>query len=147
MRLADLAPLARLSPRVAFHSLQLGASGAEAMAPPPGLVLHDDTGFIADWDDTAALVSLLDGVVAVDTATAHLAAGLGRPVFLLSRYDQCWRWMADRTDTPWYRSMRVLRQTRPLDWGETMGELVEILEERARGSAPGPRQEETPWTQ
>ena len=127
MRLENLAPLAALSPRIAFHSLQLGAAGAEAGAPPPGMVLHDDTGAIADWDDTAALVSLLDGVVAVDTSTAHLAAGLGVPVFLLSRFDQCWRWLADRTDTPWYRSMRIFRQTRPLDWGETVDELAEAL--------------------
>lgn len=116
MRLAELGRLAALAPAVAFHSLQLGASAGEALTPPPGMVLHDDTAAIGDWDDTAALVSLLDVVVAVDTSTAHLAAALGRPVFLLSRYDQCWRWLADREDTPWYGAMRIFRQTRPLDW-------------------------------
>ena len=132
MRLGDLSPLAALSPAVAFHSLQVGG---ETPPPPPGMVLHDDTAAIADWDDTAALVSLLDLVVAVDTSTAHLAAALGKPVFLLSRYDQCWRWLADRTDTPWYRSMRIFRQTRPLDWSDAVAAVAEVL-----GLCPTPRQ-------
>lgn len=141
MRLGDLQPLAALSPEVAFHSLQVGAAGAAARQPPQGMVLHDDTAAIGDWDDTAALVSLLDLVVAVDTSTAHLAAALGKPVFLLSRYDQCWRWLADRTDTPWYRSMRIFRQTRPLDWDEAVRAVA-----RDVGLCPTPRQDKRSWT-
>ncbi len=129
MRLDDLSPLAALSPAIAFHSLQVGASGAEAKRAAPGMVLHDDTAAIGDWDDTAALVSLLDVVVAVDTSTAHVAAALGVPVFLLSRYDQCWRWLADRTDTPWYRSMRIFRQARPLDWSDAVTAVAAALNE------------------
>ena len=140
MRLADLRPLAGLSPEIAFHSLQVGALGREALDPPPGMVLHDDTASIADWDDTAALVSLLDVVVAVDTSTAHLAAALGRPVFLLSRYDQCWRWLADRADTPWYRSMRIFRQTAPLDWQDATAAVAQACQERAIAQDPNPGQ-------
>ena len=116
IRLDDLAPLADAAPDALFYSLQKGDASAEALSPPPGLRLVDHTGSIDSFDDTAALVSQLDLVIAVDTSTAHLAAGLGRPVWMLSRYDQCWRWLTGRTDTPWYRTMRVYQQPAPFDW-------------------------------
>lgn len=116
MRLADLAPLGAAGGDVLFYSLQLGDPGPEAAAPPPGLDLVDHTNLIADFADTAALVSHLDLVIAVDTSTAHLAGALGRPVWLLSRFDRCWRWMCGRDDSPWYETMRILAQPAPFDW-------------------------------
>jgi hypothetical protein len=71
---------------------------------------------VRDFADTAALVVNLDLVIAVDTSVAHLAGGLGRPVWLLNRYSGCWRWLHRRSDSPWYRAMRIYRQQRPLDW-------------------------------
>lgn len=61
--------------------------------------LIDHTALLHDFSDTAAMVCALDLVVAVDTSTVHVAAGLGRPVWMLSRYDQCWRWITGRTDS------------------------------------------------
>ncbi len=116
IRLHDLAPLADAAPDALFYSLQKGEASAEALSPPSGLRLIDHTGSIDSFDDTAALVSQLDLVIAVDTSTAHLAAALGRPVWMLSRYDQCWRWLTGRTDTPWYRTMRLYQQPTPFDW-------------------------------
>jgi ADP-heptose:LPS heptosyltransferase len=55
-------------------------------------------------------------IVTVDTSTAHLAGALGRPVWLLNRFDTCWRWLVDRSDTPWYPTMRLYRQATPGDW-------------------------------
>jgi hypothetical protein len=92
--LASLAPLAE-APGVSFVSLQKGDPAARALAAPPELKLHDFTEELEDFADTAALVDGLDLVISVDTSVAHLAGAMGKPVWLLNRYDTCWRWMAD----------------------------------------------------
>ena len=70
----------------------------------------------------------------VDTAVAHLAAALGRPVWLLNRYDTCWRWLLDRTDSPWYPTLRQFRQPRPGDWNSVMREVGTALEGLVAGA-------------
>ena len=55
--------------------------------------------------------------ISVDTSSAHLAAALGKPVWLLNRFDTCWRWQLERTDSPWYPTMKIYRQERLDDWG------------------------------
>jgi ADP-heptose:LPS heptosyltransferase len=55
-------------------------------------------------------------VISVDTAVAHLAAALGKPVWMLDRFDTCWRWLADRRDSPWYPTLRIYRQPSAGDW-------------------------------
>jgi hypothetical protein len=71
---------------------------------------------VRDFADTAALVQALDLVIAVDTSTAHLAGALGTPVWIMNRYDSCWRWLAGRDDSPWYPSLRLFRQGAMSDW-------------------------------
>jgi tetratricopeptide (TPR) repeat protein len=117
-RSLPLAQLARLGtvPGVTFISLQTGAAAVQASAVPPGMTLHDASAGLRDFADTAALVVALDLVVSVDTATAHLIGGLGKPVWLLNRFDTDWRWMTDRADSPWYPTMRIFRQPRRGDW-------------------------------
>jgi len=92
-------------------------------ASPEGLAIADWTGELADFADTAALVEALDLVVSVDTSVAHLAGALGKPVYILSRFDGCWRWLQDRDDTPWYPSARLFRQIRPGDWSAPLAAL------------------------
>jgi tetratricopeptide (TPR) repeat protein len=108
-----LAPLAS-APGVAFISLQKGDAAREAA--PAGLALHDWTDELTDMAETAALIASLDLVISVDTAVAHLAGALGKPVWLLNRFDSDWRWLLDREDSPWYPAMRIFRQSRPGDW-------------------------------
>ncbi len=91
------------------------------------LPLTDHMAEMDDFADTAALVSNLDLVLAVDTAMAHLAAALGRPVWLLDRFDSCWRWFAGRRDSPWYPSLRIYRQPAPGDWDSVIAEVVRDL--------------------
>ncbi len=86
-----------------------------------------------DFAETAALVAALDLVVTVDTAVAHLAGALGRPVWILSRFDGCWRWLQDRDDSPWYPSARLYRQSAPDDWTAPLARLRQDLEIFARG--------------
>ena len=82
-----------------------------------------------DFSDTAALIETLDLVIAVDTSTAHLAGALGKPVWLLNRYNTCWRWLEDREDSPWYPSLRLFRQDESRDWGPVLHRVSEELEQ------------------
>jgi tetratricopeptide (TPR) repeat protein len=82
---------------------------------------------LTDWADTAALLSLLDLVITVDTAAAHLAGALGRPVWTLLPYCPDWRWLLGRSDSPWYPSMRLYRQDRRGDWESVIQRLREDL--------------------
>jgi cytochrome c-type biogenesis protein CcmH/NrfG len=116
---AYLAPLGQIPGRH-FVSLQYGS-------PPPPFPMHDPMPDIADFDDTAALIANLDLVIAVDTAVAHLAAALGKPVWLLSRFDSCWRWLANRTGSPWYPTLRLYRQPQPNDWPAVIEAIMQDL--------------------
>ena len=84
-------------------------------------------GQLEDFADTAALVDALDLVISVDTSVAHLAGALGKPVWVLNRYDQCWRWLRDRTDSPWYPTARLFRQRAPGDWTSVIREVADRL--------------------
>jgi len=121
--LADLAPLAELA-EASWYSLQKGPPAAQATQPPAGMALIDRMGEVDDFTDTAALVTQLDLVISVDTSVAHLAAGLGKPVWLLSRYDGCWRWLTEREDSPWYPTLRLYRQAAPGAWAPVIARLA-----------------------
>jgi len=88
----------------------------------------------SDLDGFAALIAELDLVISVDNSTVHMAGGLGRPVWTLLPFASDWRWLRDRTDSPWYPAMRLFRQERPGDWQALMrqvaGELTNWLERR-----------------
>ncbi|MCX7377700.1 MAG: hypothetical protein NTY94_13290 [Alphaproteobacteria bacterium] len=130
VKLKDLAPLAKV-PGVVFVSLQKGVPAAQAAEPPAGMVLHDWTEELADFTDTAALMTALDLVITVDTAPAHLAGALARPVWLLNRFDTDFRWLLDRGDSPWYPTLRQFRQVRPGAWGEVIERVAAALHEKA----------------
>jgi hypothetical protein len=66
-------------------------------------------------------------VVSVDTSVVHLAGLVGKPVFLLDRYDGCWRWLSQRCDSPWYPGVTIFRQERPDDWSGPMAEAAFAL--------------------
>ncbi|MBV8911468.1 MAG: hypothetical protein JOZ05_00350 [Acetobacteraceae bacterium] len=97
-------------PGVALYGLQLGA---KAQPLPDILDLMTE---VQDFADTAAAIAGLDLVIAIDTAVAHLAATMGKPVWLLSRFRGCWRWLQHRPDSPWYPSVRIYRQSTANDW-------------------------------
>jgi Flp pilus assembly protein TadD len=130
--LKALAPLADVSD-VAFVSLQKGPPSAQAAHPPVGMSLTDVTAELSDFADTAALIENLDLVISVDTSVAHLAGALGKPVWLLNRYDTCWRWLLDRDDSPWYPTLRQFRQPSPGDWLSAIYSVREALSALAAG--------------
>jgi hypothetical protein len=88
---------------------------------------------LEDFADTAALVELMDLVIAVDTSVAHLAGAMGKPAWILLPFNPDWRWLLDREDSPWYPSMRLFRQRAPGDWD---GVLAEVQAALARRFAP-----------
>ena len=115
-----------------FFSLQKGKEAEEELSNLKksdwaGPIIIDHTYDLKDFSDTAALIENLDLVISVDTSTAHMAAALGKPVWLLSRYDNCWRWLIDRTDSPWYPSAKIFRQPSPGDWRTMIQNLSEKL--------------------
>jgi tetratricopeptide (TPR) repeat protein len=122
--LATLTPLAAV-PAVRFVSLQKGPAAAEACAE--GFDLLDMMDEVHDFADTAAIVANLDLVISVDTSVVHLAGALGKPVFMLDRYDNCWRWLSGREDSPWYPSLRIFRQRRSGDWTPVIARVAKAL--------------------
>jgi Flp pilus assembly protein TadD len=129
----------RSIPRSAFRAL-CGIEGVRLVSldrPPPtdGIAALDPMGEAADFADTAAIMMRLDLVVTADTAAAHLAGALGRPVWTLLPHAADWRWMTGREDSPWYPTMRLVRQQRPGDWGEVMGRIAARLAAMAGGAA------------
>jgi ADP-heptose:LPS heptosyltransferase len=87
--------------------------------------VHDQE--LEDFRDTAALVALMDLVVTVDTALAHLAGAMGTPVWVLVQYCADFRWLRRRTDSPWYPSARLFRQPRYGDWPAVLAEVNAAL--------------------
>jgi tetratricopeptide (TPR) repeat protein len=83
---------------------------------------------VTDFADTAALIGALDLVIAVDTSVAHLAAAMGKPVWLLNRFAGCWRWLRDRDDSPWYPGLRLFTQPKRGDWNSVLMRVRSELE-------------------
>jgi tetratricopeptide (TPR) repeat protein len=122
-------PLSRLSPLdqiagVRWHSLQVGDAAASARTPPASMHLTDWSGQLADFAETAALIANLDLVITIDTAVAHLAGAMGKPVWVMLQFVPDWRWLLDRSDSPWYPTMRLFRQPRPGDWGSIISKIA-----------------------
>ena len=118
--LAALEPLSRLE-GVDWYSLQVGAA-----ATPPSW-MTDLAPDLRDFSDTAAAIMALDLVIAVDTAVAHLAGALGRPVWLLLPWVPDWRWLLEGSDSPWYPTMTLFRQRAAGDWAECLMRVAAAL--------------------
>ncbi len=106
---------------VEFISIQKGALAQQELVELraqgwDGPELIDPMADVGDFSETAALIEQLDLLISVDTSCAHLAGALGKPVWLLNRFDTCWRWQLGKQDTPWYPSMKIYRQERLDDW-------------------------------
>jgi ADP-heptose:LPS heptosyltransferase len=94
--------------------------------------LVDFTHLLHDFSDSAALMDQMDLVISVDTSMAHLAGALGKPVWLLNRFDSCWRWLLDRTDSPWYPTLRLYRQEILGDWDGVVDKVRRDLAQTVR---------------
>jgi hypothetical protein len=120
----DLAPLFSL-PDITWVSLRKNEHGSTGA--PNSLPLLDWMDECTDLADTAALMMELDLVISIDTAVAHLAGALGRPLWLLLPHTPEWRWLIGREDSPWYASARIFRQQTPGDWGGVIDRVCAAL--------------------
>jgi tetratricopeptide (TPR) repeat protein len=128
MQLDRLMPLLEVD--ASFVSLQKQLRGGEAeLLSRAGI--RDVSDDLHDFTDTAALISQLDLVIAVDTGVAHLAAALGKPVWLLVTHAPDWRWLLDRDDSPWYPTMRLFRQGDSRDWAGVIDRVGAALAAQA----------------
>ncbi len=119
---------------VEIYSLQVGKPAA-ALTACGGDVLITPLGqHLTDMGVTASILEELDLLITVDTAVAHLAGALGRPVWLLLPYAPDWRWMLDRDDTPWYPTMRLFRQPKPGDWDSVFATAGKVLDEQLQNN-------------
>jgi ADP-heptose:LPS heptosyltransferase len=93
----------------------------------PGLV--DLSGELGEFDDTAALVANLDLVITVDTSIGHLSGALGKPTWIMLPKASDWRWLLQRSDSPWYPSVRLFRQHAPGAWDSVISDVAAALSE------------------
>ena len=122
-----MADLIRRHPEHEWINLQVDAPDEEIeLVKAAGAVCYPGT--ITSFADTAALLHHLDVVISVDTAVAHLAGAMGRPVWIpLNAYGSCWRWLLNRDDSPWYPSARLFRQVTPGDWSAPVAKMEKFL--------------------
>jgi tetratricopeptide (TPR) repeat protein len=127
--LQALSPLGCV-PGAIFYSLQVGEGSDQISRPPAGMTIRDYSNELKDFSDTAAFLANLDLIITIDSAVAHLAGALGKPVGILLPFAPDWRWMAGRADSPWYPTMRLFRQQRPGGWSGAV-EMIrqELVEE------------------
>lgn len=135
MPAAALAPLLERQ-GITLFSLQVGASPADR-AWLNQTTVQDLAPEFGDFADTAAALGHLDLLVSVDTAAAHLAGALGRPVWLLLPFVPEWRWMLARDDSPWYPTMQLFRQSAPGDWTGLMARVAAALDRIKDGMTGG----------
>jgi tetratricopeptide (TPR) repeat protein len=121
-----LAPIFALD-AIQFHALQTDISDDElAFITAYGRIV-DHSAALTDFTETAALISCLDLVITIDTSVAHLAGALCRPVWIMLQRNADWRWLIDRSDSPWYPTARLLRQKRQSDWDGVVDQVVSLL--------------------
>ncbi len=125
-KLEDFAQLAEI-PGLSFYSVQKGPASAEAFNPPGGMKIINLENKMNDFADTAAIIVNLDLVISVDTAVAHLAGALGKPVWNLLPFAPEWRWQLNLADSPWYPGMRLFRQSQPNDWTGVFEQVKKAL--------------------
>lgn len=128
MALRTLAPL--LNCEVEFVSLQKGVRDQDRAFLAERRDIADLTQHLTDFSETAALMSCLDLVISVDTSVAHLAGALGVPVWTMLPFNPDWRWLLNRSDSPWYQSMRLFRQTKRGDWASVVEAVRVELEQQ-----------------
>jgi hypothetical protein len=132
IRLDQFAPLATVK-SVRFYSLQKGpAAASQAAVPPPGMDLIDWTSDLHDFAETAALMMNLDLLISVDTSVVHMAGAIGKPVWVLVPFVPDFRWLLNRTDTPWYPTMRLFRQPALRDWNSVIADVTSALAQRCK---------------
>lgn len=131
-------PLEKLQPLLAlksvdFYSLQCGDAAQDLKKFPLAHHVTDLSSCIKDFSDSACLLNQLDLLISVDTAAVHLAGATGKPAWVLLSYSPDFRWMLNREDSPWYRSLRLFRQKKYGEWDDLIEEVTQAFKEKIIG--------------
>ncbi|HLO64330.1 MAG TPA: tetratricopeptide repeat protein [Azonexus sp.] len=130
--LRQLRPLIK-GAAVAWVNLQMGKEAAEIAENGWSAAFFDPMGEVKDFSDTAAIIANLDLVISVDTAVAHLAGAMGKPVWMIDRFDTDWRWLPPREDSPWYPTMRIFRQDQMGAWDGVIDRVCAAMSDFLNG--------------
>ena len=134
--LKRFAPILALDLEFVSLTKEIRREDQDTLAAHAGIMRFETE--LDDFSDTAALISLVDLVIAVDTSVAHLAGAMGKPIWMPLVFSSDWRWLLDRDDSPWYPTLRFFRQPRPGDWDSVMQRLaLELREWADRSRSPG----------
>ena len=126
IRLEQLAPVLQV-PHAAFYNLQQSVPARDQACLEKYSAAIRSNLNLADFLDTASVIAEMDLVITVDTAVAHLAGALGKPVWTLLQHSPDWRWLLDRPDSPWYPTMRLFRQAKRNEWEPIILRVTEAL--------------------
>ena len=132
MPVSTLAPVLN-STDFSFHALQKIIPEEDQQWLSEHAVVREHTSELTDFADTAALISLLDLVITIDTGVAHLAGALARPVWIMLPFNGDWRWLRERNDSPWYPTARLFRQAERGDWKSVVAAVAEELSRHRLG--------------
>jgi hypothetical protein len=132
--LADFAPILQVS-GVAFYSLQKPVPERDAAYLKSQSASVNASLELTDFLNTASVINGLDLVITVDTAVAHLAGALGKPVWMLVQHSADWRWFLDGATTPWYPTMQLFRQATRNQWAPPISQVAEALRQRVAKTA------------
>ncbi len=130
--LKTLTPLLEI-PGAAFYSFQVGRGEDDITRLGLDGLIANLGGTLKTWAHTARAVAAMDLIVTVDSGVAHIAGALGKPVFILIPFANCWRWCRDSETTPWYSSARLFRQFAPGNWGEPVQWIKRAIEDKLNG--------------
>jgi Flp pilus assembly protein TadD len=135
--LQDFAKLAQIK-SARFFSLQKGPAAAEAASAPSEMNLTDWTSDLHDFADTAALIANLDLIIGIESAVTHLAGALAKPVWPILAHVADWRYMLNRSDSPWYATMNLFRQPATGQWEPVINEVLAALQQHPPRLSPRP---------
>jgi hypothetical protein len=125
LSLAQLAPLGQAG--ATLLAIQKGPAAAQTNEAPDGMSIVPLSDEIADFEDTAAILQIADLLISVDSSPVHLAGALNRPVWVMLPSVPDWRWLLDRTDSPWYPNTRLFRQDVRGNWSDVIARIAREL--------------------
>lgn len=120
-------PLANI-PTVQLYGLQKGPAAAQVKQLSKQFIIENFGEEFEDFTDTAGAIENLDLVISIDTSAAHLAGAMGKPTWVLLKFDADWRWLLERQDCPWYPTMRLFRQNKGEDWDIVIKRVAKELQ-------------------
>lgn len=132
------------SDQISLWSLQVGEDASQIQPWLNNNLIHNVSPLLKNFVDTVCVIEQLDLVITVDTAVAHLAGAMGKPVWVLLPFIPDWRWLLNRQDSPWYPSMKLFRQPRAGDWQTVLHQLKQEIYTQCSSFKPSVKAKSNP---